>query len=639
MIIKRCEDNPVLKPNRKRFWEAQAVFNGCPVKKGSKTYLLYRAMSLPYYHTPADKTMMISSIGIAESDNGIDFNNRRRFIIPEKKWEIFGCEDPRVTKINNKYYTFYTALSKYPFTAEGIKVGVAISKDLKKVDTKHLVTPFNAKGMSLFPEKINNKLYAVLTVNTDKPPSKICIASFDKEEDLWNESRWMEWYEEFEEHSLNLQRSSEDHIEAGAPPVKTKHGWLLLYSYIRNYHTKNPFFGVEAVLLDLKDPSKIIARITRPILTPEEYYEKIGMVPNIVFPSGSITDKNWIHLYYGAADTTCCRVNIEKNSLLNYMLHKRAKLSFERFKNNPIIEPIKEHDWESKATFNPAAIKLNNEVHILYRAMSEDNTSVLGYAKSEKGFNIDYRSSEPVYTPRKSFEEKAVCGGNSGCEDPRLTLIDDTIYMLYTAFNGASPPKVAITSIKKTNFLKQEWNWTSPKIISPPHMDDKDACLFPEKINDKYYIIHRTGHDMDLAIKTCLDFKEGEWIEDLIWLKPRKGWWDSKKVGLAAPPIKVNDYWLVLYHGVSEDSVYRVGAVLLDYDNPFNIIARTDHPLFEPETYYEKEGIVPNVVFPCGAVVVKDELLIYYGGGDKVTGGARIKLKKLVDELIANRLD
>ena len=100
-------------------------------QKRSRIYLLYRAISLPHYHTASRANVMTSDIGIAESKDGVHCTNRRRFIVSEYDWEKFGCEDPRVTKLDGKYYIFYTALSDYPFRAEGIKVGLAISKDLK----------------------------------------------------------------------------------------------------------------------------------------------------------------------------------------------------------------------------------------------------------------------------------------------------------------------------------------------------------------------------------------------------------------------------------------------------------------------------------------------------------------------------
>jgi len=633
VIIERSDRNPILIPNKNQSWEAEAVFNGCPVKKGNKIYLIYRAMSFPHYHSYAGMQMPVSDIGIAKSKEGINFSDRRRFIFPEHSWEKFGCEDPRVTKIGDKYYIFYTALSTFPFTPEGIKVGVAISKDLKAIKEKHLVTPFNSKGMALFPEKIKNKFWAILTVHTDKPPAKICLASFDKEKDIWSKSKWNKWYKNFEKHSLPLQRRPEDQIEVGAPPIKTKHGWLVIYSYIQNYFSPKRLFGIEAVLLDLKNPLKIIARTSAPILTPEEYYEKIGYIQNVVFPSGAITEKDWIHLYYGASDTTCCLVHIEISSLLDHMLKRKGRIKFTRSKKGPIIVPDKKNYWESKATFNPGAIYLQDKVHIIYRAMSEDNTSVFGYAQSKDGVNIDYRSPKPIYTPREPFEQKLQPGGNSGCEDPRITKIGNKIYMAYAAFDGRNPPRVALTSISVGDFLKEKWNWSKPRLISPPNIDDKDACLFPEKINGKYFIIHRNGEDIDLASTPSLNFKDN-WLEEYRWIFPRKGWWDSKKVGMAAPPIKTEKGWVLIYHGVSEDSVYRVGAILLDLKDPYKVIARTDDPLFEPEMPYEKEGQIPNVVFPCGIVLIKEKLFMYYGGGDGVVGVATIKMKDLLERLI-----
>ncbi|MDO8469902.1 MAG: hypothetical protein Q7S84_02695 [bacterium] len=639
MLIERSSNNPILKPKRIHPWEAEAVFNGCPIKKGGDTYLIYRALSLPHYHMTAGTKLMISDIGIAESKNGVDFHNRKRFITPEYSWERFGCEDPRVTKLNNKYYIFYTALSEYPFRAEGIKIGVAISRDLKTVEEKHLVTPFNAKGMALFPEKINGKIWVVLSVHTDKPPTKICLASFDKEEDIWSEKYWNAWYKDFsaeggEKYSLSIQRRPEDLIEVGAPPIKTGEGWLLIYSYIRNYFSPQRLFGIEAVLLDLKNPRKVIARTKAPLLTPEEYYERIGLVPNVVFPSGALSEKNLIRLYYGAADTTCCLATIDTKALLKKLLKSGGVVTFVRAKENPIIISIPKHPWESKATFNPGAIYLEGKVRLIYRAMSEDNTSVFGYATSSDGTHIDYRAPEPVYTPREAFEQKMIPGGNSGCEDPRLTKIGNRIYMCYTAFDGKNPPRVALTSITEKDFLRQKWNFAKPVLISPPDIDEKDACIFPEKINGRYFIIHRSGNDIDSAFTPTLDFDGKTWIEEYRWIPPRAGMWDSKKVGIAAPPIKTNKGWVLFYHGVSEeDGFYRVGAILLDLKDPTQIIARSDEPIFEPETPYEKEGQVPNVIFPCGAVLLDDKFFLYYGGADKVVGVATMRREELLKNL------
>lgn len=632
MVVQRSNKNPILKPNRDQSWEAEAVFNGCPIQKEDKTYLLYRAVSLPHYHTLAKTRTAISDIGITQSSDGETFENRRRFIVPQYPWEQFGCEDPRVTKLGDAYYIFYTAISAYPFRPDGIKVAVAKSLNLETIQEKHLVTPFNAKAMALFSEKIDGKIYAVLTVHTDKPPAKVCIASFDKEEDVWSENYWKNWYKNFEKYALPLQRKPTDHIEVGSPPIKTPKGWLLIYSYIRNYFSPQRLFTIEAVLLELKNPAKIIARTEYPILTSEEYYERIGLVPNVIFPSGAILKGDWIDLYYGATDTTCCLARIELSSLLAEMLEKEKRnIKLTRVKQNPIVVPNKKTAWEAKATFNPAAIYLDGNIHLLYRAMSDDNTSVFGYARSSNGINIDERLPEPVYIPREPFEQKLVPNGNSGCEDPRLTVINDKIYMCYTAFDGMNPPRVALSSILAQDFLKQKWTWSKPVLISPPELDDKDALVFPEKVNGNYMIIHRVGEDIDFAFSPTLDVADDKWLEEYRWITPRKGWWDSKKVGAAAPPIKTKDGWIFLYHGVSDEGIYRVGAVLLDLIDPTRIIGRTDDPIFEPETSYEKVGQIPNVVFPCGAVLIGDDLFVYYGGADTVVGVATVAIDKLLE--------
>lgn len=635
MIIRRFEKNPILAPNKSQSWEAEAVFNGCPVKKGNKIFLLYRAISLPHYHTLAKTKLAVSDIGLAESKDGLHFYNRKRFVVPEHDWERFGCEDPRITKFNGKYYIFYTALSVWPPRAESIKVGLAISKNLEKVEEKHLVTPFNAKAMALFPEKIKGKIWTILTVHTDKPPAKICLAQLDKEEDLWSEKYWQKWYSSYENNSLALQRRPQDHLEVGAPPLKTKQGWLLFYSYIINYFSPKRLFGIEAVLLDLNDPQKILARTDFPLITPEEYWEKYGLVPNVIFPSGALTQKKTIFLYYGAADTTCSLAFVDESAFLQKIIQKnQALIKFTRAKNNPIISPAKDHPWEAKAVFNPASLYLGGKVHIVYRAMSADNTSVLGYATSRDGINIDYRSPEPIYVPRESFEAKLQPGGNSGCEDPRLIKVGEKIYMFYTAFDGKNLPRVALSWITTNDFLAQKWRWSYPVLISPPDLDDKDAAAFPEKINGKYIIIHRSGNDIDLSFHKTLDFDGTGWLEEYRWIAPRPGMWDSKKVGIASPPMKTKYGWILLYHGVSEeDNFYRVGAVLLDLKEPTKIICRTDYPLFEPETDYEKKGEIPNVVFPCGTVIFDKKIFMYYGGADKVIGVATINFERLLKSL------
>ena len=207
--------------------------------------------------------------------------------------------------------------------------------------------------------------------------------------------------------------------------------------------------------------------------------------------------------------------------------------------------------------------------------------------------------------------------------------------MLYTAYDGKNPPRVATTFISTRDFHARRWNWSKPILITPPQYDNKDAFVFPEKLNNQHICVHRLGNDIDYDYCTNLDrsLTGNFWLNEHHWIAPRKGWWDSVKVGAAAPPVKTNQGWVMLYHGVSEDKVYRVGDLLLDLKNPVKVISRTYFPIFEPEAPYEKEGQVPNVVFPCGNVIIDNTLYVYYGGGDSVVGVATVEIKDILKVL------
>ncbi len=648
-VAKKSIYNPILIPNRNHYWEEFAVFNMCPIKKDKTTYGLYRAISAV---DEISDQPQVSIIGIGKSHDGIHFKDRVPFISPKEEWDIHGCEDPRVTFFEGKYYIFYTALSRYPFVPEGIKVGLAISEDLKKVEERHLITPFNAKAMTLFSERINGKIVVIFSFHTDNPPSQICIAKFNKIEDLWSEEYWEEWIKNVDDKIVHFNRNEYDRLEVGAPPIRTKNGWLLVYSHIQNYFP-NPekldrIFGIEALLLDFNNPTKIIGRTEGPILKPGEPYELSGYVNDVIFPTGALINKGVLTIYYGAADTTTCLARVNLSDLISTMRPETVDdWSFKRLEQNPIIIPLENHPWEAQATFNPAALSLNGKVHILYRALSNDNTSVFGYASSVNGVTIDLRLADPIYVPREDFEMKKISNGNSGCEDPRLTQIGKNIYVCYTAYDSIGPPRVAVSYIKKKDFLTHQWNWSKPILITPPNLDDKDACLFPKKFKLGYFVLHRVGDEICGDYLNSLNFKSNMIDKCIRVFGPRKNAWDSSKVGITAPPIRTKHGWLLIYHGVSKShNTYRVGAVLLDLNDPTIVISRSTDPIFAPKEDYEKIGVVNNVVFPCGMVVLptrnikhtvvgkEQYLYIYYGGADKVVGVAKMKLSIIIEALL-----
>lgn len=637
--VNRFIGNPIIAPNPKNSWEARATFNASPVEFAGKVFLLFRAESREVVIDGLK--MLLSSIGVCQSEDKVNFTNHRQLIVPEYDFEKFGCEDPRVTKIGDRFFIFYTALSKYPPDATSIKVAVAISRDLKSIDEKHLVTPFNAKAMALFPRKIKDSYVGILTVDTDEPPSKIGIAYFANVEQIWDEKYWSNWYKKLDHYIIPVLRSTDDQVEVGAVPIETEGGWLIIYSYIKNYTSADKIFGIEALLLDIDNPLKIVGRVDEPLMVAEKEYELSGNVENVIFPSGALVHNNDIGIYYGASDTTVCVATCKIDEILSSLRHleyvevtpAQGSAVFKRYSDNPIISPIPEHVWESKYTLNPAAILAENKVYIVYRAMGNENTSVMGLAISEDGVHVTERLADPIYVPREQFEV-GLKNRFSGCEDPRITKIEDRFYMCYTAYDGVNPTRVAISSISVKDFLNRKWNWTKPILISPVGRDDKNSCVVSEKINGGFAILHRFTPNIWVDFVDDLEFGDKKFVGGEVLMAPRINMWDSEKIGIGPPPIKIDDGWLLIYHAISRfDKQYRLGAALVNFEADNKIISRLPYPILEPVTKYENTGLRPGTVFACGATIKGSELFIYYGGADQCVCVASLNLDNLVSDL------
>ena len=222
----------------------------------------------------------------------------------------------------------------------------------------------------------------------------------------------------------------------------------------------------------------------------------------------------------------------------------------ERFTGNPILRPIEAHPWESREVFNPGAVYLDGKVHLLYRAIGNDDISRIGYATSRDGIHIDERLPEPIYEPREACEK-------DGVEDPRITEIDDQLVMTYTALREYSHLlvyQIALTTIKKEDFLARRWNWT-PRKLPFPGIRNKDAVIFPQKIDGRYAMLHRIEPDVCIAYSDDLE----HWCDMKSMMTPRARGWDNWKLGAGGTPIKLDNYWLVIYHGVSVERMYSFG--------------------------------------------------------------------------------
>jgi len=291
-----------------------------------------------------------------------------------------------------------------------------------------------------------------------------------------------------------------------------------------------------------------------------------------------------------------------------------------RFDNNPILEPVPGHYWQNRNVFNAAILRAGDKTHILYRAIGDDNVSRIGYACSADGYTIDTRDPEPVFIPEMPCE-------NLGCEDPRLIQMDGECLMTYTAYgnNPRTAYQVALTKISLKDLLSNEWKW-GERLLPFNGIKNKNAVIFPRKINGSYVMYHRI--EPDLCVAYSDDLKR--WCSLKALMHPRSDHWDSLKVGSAGPPIELNEGWLFIYHGVDHDYTYRLGTLLIDKDNPENILYRSEKPILEPKESYEKFGLVPNVVFSCGSVLMDDKLLIYYGGADSALCGAEFELGEIL---------
>jgi len=252
---------------------------------------------------------------------------------------------------------------------------------------------------------------------------------------------------------------------------------------------------------------------------------------------------------------------------------------------------------------------------MLYRAQGVDYISHIGYAVSTDGVRWS-RLDTPVLSPRDPWEAR-------GVEDPRVTLLEGTFYMTYTGYSSLGTRACLARS---TNLI----SWERMGVVLPDE-HNKDHVLFPERVDGRYVLMHRRPPNIWLAYSDDLI----HWSDHQIIMRPRPGTWEHAKIGAGAPPIRTEKGWLLIYHAVDAHSVYRLGAALLDLDDPRRVLARLPTPLLEPQEVWEIRGDVPNVVFTCGAVIFHEQLYVYYGGADRVIGLATAPLKALLDALVA----
>ena len=450
------------------------------------------------------------------------------------------------------------------------------------------------------------------------------------------------------ETDLNFKKTTREKIDIASS--FSKKGFIFLFYYVYDYNKK---ISLKLAIMNEDNPSEMLYSKKNPVfqLNFSDY------------PLGIIETKEGYEFYWKNKKGEIYSIYFsskEYEYTLNqcYKIQKNEKASqkdiaLNKNKKNPIIEPRENISWETNGTFNPAAIYLDNKVHLIYRAIGRDNMSVFGHAVSKDGINFLNRNKKPVYTPKQSFEftkqneqkpslrypymSGGGWGGWGGCEDPRLSAIDDRIFMTYTAFNGKDAPGVAITSIKKDDFLNRKWNWDKAHLISEPGKIQKNWSVFPEKINNKYAIIHSISPDILIDYFDELD-SEKVIIKSHYSKEANNLKWESYLRGVASPPIKTAKGWILFYHAMDRKNpdLYKAGVMLLDLDDPTKIIGRSSKPILEPCEFYENNGKF-GVIYICGSILKNDNVYIYYGGADKVSCVATVKLDDILECLLPEK--
>jgi predicted GH43/DUF377 family glycosyl hydrolase len=329
-MLEKYKGNPILKPEKGIRHEELGVLNPGAWRKNGVTYLLYRAAG----EAPDYKICL----GLAESRDGFNFTRREKenpVLFPEEGSYDGGCiEDARIVELEGVKYVTYACRPYAPgayWEKDGLRGApkdapekfkanltmTALAKTENFIDYERLGVMVGGdvddRDVFFFPERINGK-YAIL-----RRPAEWCGSFYPNEKP----GIWISFSDNCLKWNQNKLLASskytweEKKIGGGTPPVKTEAGWLIIYHGVDSSHV----YRAGMMMLDLKDPEKIIARHPDPILEPEKDFEKEGVFPNVVFPTGTTLHDKKLFVYYGAADRVCCVATTGLDSLVNELMN------------------------------------------------------------------------------------------------------------------------------------------------------------------------------------------------------------------------------------------------------------------------------------------------------------------------------
>ncbi len=320
-------------------FENKGVLNPTCIEKDGLTHMFYRAVSLDNF----------SSIGYCQiHKNQVLMRAQQPIIIPEFDYESHGAEDPRIVKVDNVYYLFYTA-----YDGKNARTALATSPDLIHFQKQGLITPSIAyararqlflhpslpesysryalhyqqilgkdvllweKDLVLFPKKFKGKLLLLHRVMPG-----VQYMYLDSLEQLKSEEFWVAQLRQLHERIvMNPKFWYENHkVGASCTPIKTSQGWIQIYHGVEET-PGGTVYRASAALLDLNDPVKIIGRLKEPLFSPHMDWEKEGIANNVVFPSAAAVYGDELYSYYGAADARIAAVSLSLSELTQELIN------------------------------------------------------------------------------------------------------------------------------------------------------------------------------------------------------------------------------------------------------------------------------------------------------------------------------
>ena len=327
-------------------FENEGVLNPGAIREGNNVHIFYRAVRIGNF----------SSIGYCRLDGPLNIAERweKPIISPEFEYESHGIEDPRIVKIEDLYYLTYTA-----YDGNNALGALATSRDLVNFEKQGIIVPtitysdfvtlvektgkvrenyyrdhkfYNQeaapekillwdKNVVFFPRRINGNLVFLHRIRPG-----IQIVSVKSLDELTKEF-WITYFTNLQDHIIlePFYPHEAKYAGSGCPPIETEYGWLLIYHGAEETAKGLVYSACAAALMDINNPTKVIARLPYPLFTPEFQWELKGEVNNVVFPTGTALFGDTLYIYYGAADKRIACASLSLKALLAELLFYTSK--------------------------------------------------------------------------------------------------------------------------------------------------------------------------------------------------------------------------------------------------------------------------------------------------------------------------